>query len=297
MQLYLGICTWVLAWASVVMGAGCRGNFDPIARAEPMDAPMMEPIDAPPMMPIDAPPIDAPSIPPPPPILRACEVHLRFDEVELDAPSGKLAADSCGGDDNAAPELVQPHVDAIRGKVVSFDGTASLQIADVPRLRGGRTLTFSAWVKPMGEIGELPYPIIAKRAGYNAQSAYTMFLWDDPDSTEEAPHMWADIDGVNDRAEVPVTILSDQWVHLTVVYDGSILTDQRLKTYINGAPAGTFLETSPQIPLAYDAPLTIGKMPDPAYHFQGLMDDVTIWSRALTDDEVEEWHARTTPTQ
>lgn len=250
-----------LCWLSA-----CRGNFE-----ETPDAGA------------DAPP------PPPPVVLRGCELYLAFDEDRLDAAAGKLAQDQCGGDDPATPHGARPYDDELRGKVAFFSGAASLTVADAPRLRGTDAFTLSAWVRPVGAVGDPPAGVIAKRASFGEKAAYTMFLW-------TGAHMWNDVDSENERIEVPIALQSDRWVHLGLVYDGSATRALRVRAYVDGIRVGTYEESSSRIPEAYDAPLTIGHLPDttdPDLYFRGMLDDVVMWSRALGDAEVAEWHAFT----
>lgn len=245
---------------------GCRGNFD----SSP-DAPLP---DAPPSQPA---------------VLRGCELYLRLDEDTLS--SGVTARDSCGDDDPGTPSQVVATKDLERGGVAFFSGNSSMTIANSPRLRATGAVTLSAWVRPMGTVGEPAGGVITKRTSYGVKTSYTMFLW-------VGSHMWTDVDSENERIDVPVQILADRWVQLGLVYDGAAPAAQRVRTYVNGTRVGTFAESSPSIPAGYDAPVTLGYLPDladPNLYFKGMMDDVVIWSRALGDDELAEWHRLTTP--
>jgi len=93
-------------------------------------------------------------------------------------------------------------------------------------------------------------------------------------------------------AETSRIILTDQWTHLCVTQDGSY-TFGGFAMYINGKPqtltntsSGTF--TAPRV--GTNA-LRIGIRPGPGgqdLHWNGLIDDTTIWQRALTANEVRD---------
>lgn len=241
---------------AVAVGAGCRANFE----ATP---------DAPP----DANPLGT-----------GCELYLAMNEER-----GEVV-DGCGGDDLAVRVgQVSTAVDPVRGRVGVFPGASYLRIADSPRLRGGGAITISAWVKPLAPVGAPPAGIIAKRSSFGVESAYTMFLWTDG-------HMWTDVVQEDDRVEVPAAVLPDRWTHLSMVFDGSSPKPRRIRTYQDGFPTGQWSESSSVIPIDFDAALTIGHLPDeqdPNLTFRGSLDDIAIWSRALTDDEIAAWHTAT----
>lgn len=255
-----------------ILATGCRGNFD---AASEVDSPIADAGDD-----------------PPPAVLRGCELFLEMEESSWGVARGpSQARDSCGDDDPATVLGAIIASDATRGRVGFFAGNAALIVPDSPRLRGAASVSLSAWVRPTGTVGDPPGGIIAKRTSFGIKAAYTMFLW-------TGAHMWADIDMENERIDVPVRIESDRWVHLAMVYDGRAPASDRVRTYINGAHVGTFAESSAAIPDSYDAPLTIGHLPDnedPNLYFRGMIDDVVIWSRALADTEIDEWYRLTKP--
>lgn len=84
---------------------------------------------------------------------------------------------------------------------------------------------------------------------------------------------------------VPVT---NVWTHLTGVYDGSSGT---VELYVNGVSQGKVAAPAPG---ATTGPLMVGRdeMGAAPENFDGLIDEATVWNRALTKSEVE----RNTPT-
>lgn len=248
---------WALCCAAA-LSWGCRANFE----ATPDAAPDANPLNT------------------------GCELYLAMNEERWQGVPGEVI-DGCGGDD--AVTLVgqlSTGVDPVRGRVGVFPGTSYLRLADSPRLRGDRSVTVSAWVKPTAPVGTPPAGIIAKRASFGVKSAYTMFLWTNG-------HLWTDVVQEDDRVEVPAVVLPDRWTHLTVVFDGDSPKPKRIRTYQDGFPTGQWSESSSQIPTDFDAALTIGHLPDqqdPNLTFRGSLDDIVIWSRALTDDEVTTWY-------
>ena len=247
---------------ALLLAAGCRANFD----AQP-----------------DATPPDVASA------LVGCELHLRMEEPRW-SDTAPDVLDACGQDDRGlAIGEVTTELDPERGRVGFFYGQGYVMVADSAGLRGGRGVTVSAWVRPLAPVGTPPAGLVAKRAATGAKAAYSLFL-------SRNAHLSSDIDSQDDRIEVPTTILPDRWTHLTLVYDGSAPKPKRVHTYQDGETTGQWSESSSQIPADFDAPLTIGYLPDeaaPDQYFRGRIDDVVLWSRALGDDEVAAWHAAT----
>jgi len=73
--------------------------------------------------------------------------------------------------------------------------------------------------------------------------------------------------------------LLNTWVHVVGTYDG-----QNIKIYINGVLKGTTPRTG-AIPLKTTKVL-FGNNPDLSRDFNGIIDEVKIWNRALTADEI-----------
>jgi hypothetical protein len=77
-------------------------------------------------------------------------------------------------------------------------------------------------------------------------------------------------------------LLGDTWYHLTATYDG-----KQLLTYVNGELMAT--NTGPEGPTdAEMGTLTFGKHSTAAQFFAGSVDDIRLYDRALTQDEVKQ---------
>jgi hypothetical protein len=77
-------------------------------------------------------------------------------------------------------------------------------------------------------------------------------------------------------------LIVNQWQHLALVYDGAFLTLYRNGVALANTPASGII-TNPTIPLL------IGDLYSAGNHFflDGRLDEVTVWTRALTEPELE----------
>ena len=181
-------------------------------------------------------------------------------------------------------------MDSTRGHVGSFSNDACVEFASNATLHGGTGLTMSAWVRPVALDGETSNGVITKRIDKAVQSEYGLFVW-------TGNRVWVDL-GDTDRYAGTATLPNDVWSQLTAVFGSSRQGNDRVRLFINGVSdplqhttIGNLGATLP----AYDSPLHLGCTPSPSamtqQTFKGQLDDVTIWNRALTDDEIAQVYA------
>ncbi|MCC7495034.1 MAG: LamG domain-containing protein [Fimbriimonadaceae bacterium] len=78
----------------------------------------------------------------------------------------------------------------------------------------------------------------------------------------------------------------EQWHHLALTWDGAVL-----RLYVDGRPGGEVAAPGPR--QAVPGPLAVGRRLDGSgdgYRFRGQVDELRVWSRALTADEVAAHH-------
>ncbi len=76
-------------------------------------------------------------------------------------------------------------------------------------------------------------------------------------------------------------ITNDVWQHLVCTYDGTTM-----KFYKNGILIQSYLPTAGSIDNCPGGTLNIGRYWQNQYHFNGKIDDIGIWNRALTQQEI-----------
>jgi hypothetical protein len=77
-------------------------------------------------------------------------------------------------------------------------------------------------------------------------------------------------------------IRTGEWVHAAAVYDGS-----RMRLYQNGVEVGATRKTG-SVAVGATVPVLIGNNPGSGRPFDGLIDEMRIYSRALTAREISE---------
>jgi hypothetical protein len=225
-------------------------------------------------------------------LTRGCALKLQMDETSWPS-TGSPVGNSCGGSGGRLTGTgAAPAVDNIRGPVGSFSGDACVDFTSAPALHGTIGLTMSAWVKPIALDGATSNGIITKRNDRSMQSEYSLFVW-------TGNHVWVDF-GDSDRFSGTATLSNNVWVQLIAVFDGTQPVNTRVRLFINGmadplqhATIGNLGTTLP----SYDSPVHIGCTPAPSANpptqqtFIGNLDNVTIWNRALTNEEIAKLYA------
>ena len=153
-----------------------------------------------------------------------------------------------------------------------FDGVSqTIEIADAPDLALTGDLTISAWIKP-DAIGVLD-GIVSKYQA-SGDNSYTLRFG------FTAPYSYYDFDNALRGAPVPpAQVMVGQWQHVAAVLSGSTVT-----LYVNGAPG---------MPLAVGYPIIVNTRPVfigvdfNTRYFDGAIDDVRLYSRALQTFEIE----------
>ena len=196
---------------------------------------------------------------------------LYYDFVKCE---GDLVCDRSGKGNNGKAQNALVHADASRGTVFHSDGRAYIES------RGGgsldpETVTVSAWVRPVAYKGA-----IVDKTDWESRGArgYVLRLGKDTRANFTIGNgKWQ---GVSSSAGIPL----ERWTHLLASFDGSAV-----RLYVYARPQGSTGIAAAMIPSRY--PLRVGHG---TYEkkgnrkFEGLIDEVMIWNRALPEDEVKQ---------
>ena len=203
------------------------------------------------------------------------EAHWTFDEMV----AGVLY-DSSGNGLDGTPIGGTVLADGIHGMAVRVDGDKDYVDFGHPvdlRLMG--SMTISAW------INSTSFPIDDAAIVSTEDQGYQL------DTTVDRGPRTIGFKLVdpcgNTMARYGATeLVRDTWYHVAGVYDADART---LNVYLNGHLDDGYLE-GPVAPVqkASSQPVCVGRRPDlKGYGFAGLIDDVRIYSRALTQVEIE----------
>ena len=167
------------------------------------------------------------------------------------------------------------HLDGEKGQIITVENDDALNVT--------KQLSIVAWVKwnegGVEHGGVRQWPMIVNKAPINA--AYLLFL-DTGDAVNAArPSIAFRMNGPG-TVYSNVTVEEETWYHAAGTYDG-----EAIKIYIDGEFSNE-LKASGDIATTTDV-LTIGAGKGAAGNrFDGIVDEVGLFNRALTDDEVKE---------
>jgi hypothetical protein len=164
-----------------------------------------------------------------------------------------------------------------------FDGTGDLvNCGNDSSFDITSAITISAWINVSSTVDK--QRIVDKVR----TDAYTLRLYDN--GSVAVMELAAEYGGVTQTpgySSFDNFIILGQWTHVSATYNGDII-----RYYIDGQPAGT-VKPSPAGDIGTNAnDLVIGARLDGSYEFRGQIDEVRIYNRALSPDEVQklyEW--------
>ena len=217
--------------------------------------------------------VTTPPPPPPPPADPALPVlSLNFDEATGDA------ADTTTGLVGTVSGAVR--VPGVRGSALSFDGVNdSVTVPDVASLDLTSGMTLAAWVNA-GTVDGWE-TIILKENG--AAYSYALYSQDggvvQGGSVEPSGNVLVNGNFETLRGENPIT--AGAWVHLATTFDG---TTQRL--FVNGVEVSS-RAVAGAIDVGTGALRIGGNDVWAGEYFQGLIDEVRVYNRALTAAEIQ----------
>jgi hypothetical protein len=165
------------------------------------------------------------------------------------------------------------------GKALSFNGTNSwVTVADSATLDLANAMTLEAWVNPTTINGW--ECVLMKEAGTDL--AYALYGDDNGEDAGQPRRPIVSVRQGNNTYWTPGTaqLALNTWTHLAATYDGT-----NLKMYVNGSLASSQSRTGP-INVSSGA-LRIGGDSIWGEYFNGLIDEVRIYSRALGQAEIQ----------
>ena len=200
----------------------------------------------------------------------------------FDEGSGKTVRDLSGNNNNGTIEGgVKWQMRAKYGSSLKFDGTSCwVVVPDVESLQITDQISIAAWVNPQPPAGGGSEEFIVSKYHHPVGQGYSMGIY------KESPYFKLGIGGaivVVHAADTKVPY--GEWSHMAATFDG-----KEMKMYFSGDPCGS-TQKSGKID-DWPGDLNIG---NPSGHpggsrahlFHGLMDELKIWSKALSSEVVK----------
>ena len=197
----------------------------------------------------------------------------------FEANEGDAIPDASGNGFTAACVGAAQFARGRSGRALKLDGKTYL------RVEGGgafnpKSLTIAAWINP--EKVNARRGIVVKRTG-NTEAPFVFGLSEGAlrfEGLGTSGSFWP-----FNFSGPPVA--ADRWTHVAVTVEGG----KRLTLFVDGKPAA--MKDITEDPKPNNEPIVIGREawggeegPQAAAFFQGLMDEVKLWKRALTPEEV-----------
>ena len=209
---------------------------------------------------------------------------------KLDETSGTRG--DAHGANNLTDNNTVGYAAGILNNAADFESTNSeyLSITDASQSGLDITgdLTMSCWINRESDASQ---HVMGKRDGGSGASgrAYVMYL-DGNTATDISVNISS---GATDTWKfVSYTFSTGTWYHVAIVYTASAGS---AKFYVNGSQTGTTQSGLPTSIGNNSQPFTIGREAVTGGLFDGLIDEVGIWSRALSDSEITELYGSGTP--
>jgi len=196
----------------------------------------------------------------------------------LDEGAGATAVDYSGGDNHGTITGDPQWVDGYAGGALEFDGSEDLVETAYAGITGTNSRTVSAWIKTatLGEIASW---------GINSTGQKWIFRVQNSNGTNGAIRV-----EVNGGYQVGMTDLrDDQWHHVAAVLSDDGTPDvTEISLYVDGEQELISANQSTAIDTAASGNVRIGEAPWHNRPFTGLIDDVRIYNKPLTQDEIKQ---------
>jgi hypothetical protein len=187
--------------------------------------------------------------------------------------TGTATVDSSGSGNNGTLSNATWSTAGRFGNALSFNGTnAMVNVADSSSLDVTTAMTVEAWVRPTALSGWQTV-VLKEVAGGLIYSLYS-------NSDASRPSTWIRHGGSERGLNGTAALAVNTWTHLAVTYDGA-----NVRLYVNGAQVASRAQTG-AINTSTGA-LRIGGNVIWGEYFSGLIDEVRIYSRALTAAQIQ----------
>lgn len=197
----------------------------------------------------------------------------------MDDAAGLIATDDEGGHDGAllnGPVWISGRVDG----ALEFDGVDDyVEVPHSEALSIAGKITLCAWIRKSSNSG---WDVVLSKGTTGNNHSYAIQAFN-------SQIAFSYNDGTNRDHFVSFIMLRNTWYHVAATFDE---TTDSVKFYINGTLRQSFTSTGTL--KANTEPLRIGRCVD-AYYWHGMIDDVRVYDRVLTGEQIANIHAGLEP--
>ncbi|GEM_PF-6409392 len=226
-------------------------------------------------------------------VLSASEIQKKYDD-ETFVLYYKFSDDSQFKDESSHAHvgLVEGNlkeVDGVSGNALEFDGKNDfIRVYDSHKLDlSGTSFTISTWIKTSGSDEALQIILEKNDAAGTGQPFKDYGIWVNNNHSLSEPGTFNFFFKCGTVQEVSSDTRVDDgnWHHVVAVRD---LATKSLKVYVDGESEGQSIDNSCE-DLSTNEDLYIGARfePDLQFPFKGTMDELRIYTKALTPNEIE----------
>jgi hypothetical protein len=191
----------------------------------------------------------------------------------LNETGGAVIRDASGSGLNGTASNTWPTGAGKFGGALRFNGSSSwITVADNDKLDLSTRMTLEAWVKPANAMSSWRSILVKERTG---GLSYGLYANTNTNQPAGLAHTSAEFD-TRGGSRLPV----NTWSHLAVTYDGSYL-----RLFVNGVQISARALTGSMV--AGTGALRIGGNSIWSEWFNGLVDEVRVYNRALTATEIK----------
>ena len=167
------------------------------------------------------------------------------------------------------------------GQAAFFDGSDDVLTAGAESHTNITVMTVAAWIKPTTVNVATGGYILSRSSGGVDWGLY---------KTAARPGFAVDFDVTNMACETANgTLVPNKWQHVVATWDGTGNCSTGVTLYVNGAPAAQSGSVNGADAISYVAGLVvaIGDLAAGANNFPGAIDDVRVYNRVLSAEEVK----------
>jgi len=199
----------------------------------------------------------------------------------LDQEKGRVLLDARGSRDAMGEKAVLPAPESQHGGALKFDGQRVFDAPEFPKFDRKSKFTLAAWIKPAS--AKAGGAVLSRMDVDNQHRGYDLWL----QGGRPGAHFIHEWPGNALKVVAKEPLAPGEWHHVAVTYDGSGKRNG-VKIYVDGESVPHSVEGKAKrlrSTMKTNVPFRIGGRLKGA-KFQGLLDDVHVYDRALTAEQV-----------